>query len=67
MKPEYSQRIYEFSQSCNIEVVVMLIQLLLCSMLPETVGQLFVGGMDTPFSTMKVNMIFKFHITLFGC
>jgi len=25
-----------------------------CSMLPETIGQLFVGGMDQPFSCMKV-------------
>ena len=26
-------------------------------MLPKTIGQLFVGGLDVPFGTMKVNKV----------
>jgi len=31
-------------------------------MLPETIGQLFVGGMDQPFSSMKVGNVVIFLV-----
>jgi len=35
-------------------------------MLPETIGQLFVGGMDQPFSCMKVRNVKCFSLFLLG-